>query len=713
MAAVELAGTLGERYLIEHRKLPPGGPWQATLAGGFTVRFATGGMLPEKSGKQRPLGPTIIARITMPNGKVCGYQVLLLDADGRKSGSFIVGKVPPGVADIRLRSNVTKDGPLPVLVLAEGLETGLSRLVPGLPGPVVLEVTCGALPTAVEKRVAGMAKLLLQQGTGSPDYTRMWSRIELLVDRDQIPNTVIAAQTLNAATGIAVARLTAPPEVAGRNADLNDVLQALGPTGVFEAWLDGLLGELPQGACLMAPKGQESDLSTGLIERTWRNAAGRTRVSVDRNWYAWSAAARRRRSEDDVEVLNDVQNILDRSFEVGERSGAKRWSSTTVDLRDRVTKMARDQVTEPAIRTLSGACYWLGSRSGATEMPDTILLQGGLVMDLRTRVVRTVDQNVFGLSVIAADPKRLTRGAAYFRTRAARGIRTVGRVHRCGCRGTDCAHLRTDRARTDRRSAEPAEAVPAAGSHRHRQERGDQHDGSATGRGVRVDVIGRSRRTVWPGAIGRCRGYPDVRHPRRRTPQPGPQGGARPVETPENNRQRHRVGRGQVQTGLRRAALTMRDRRRQCSAERPDGSRRRLGAPAGNDRLCRTINQAVSRPDPRDHDHRQRTVRYPGTILGRRRPAAGTPGVHHVARDYPVPESCHGTGRAAARTGRVHTESAPGSYLTRGESYAAYLCMAADNGMRWPLSPRSFHPAFRHALEAIDRSVVEIGRAHV
>jgi hypothetical protein len=49
---------------------------------------------------------------------------------------------------------------------------GLSRLVPGLPGPVVLEVTCGALPRAVE-RVAAMAELLLKQGTGSPDYTQV------------------------------------------------------------------------------------------------------------------------------------------------------------------------------------------------------------------------------------------------------------------------------------------------------------------------------------------------------------------------------------------------------------------------------------------------------------------------------------------------------------------------------------------------------------
>jgi hypothetical protein len=699
MSAVELARTPGERYLIEHRKLPTGGSWQAMLADGFTVRFATGGVLPEKSGKQRPLGPMIIARITMPNGKVCGYQVLPLDTDGRKSGSFIVGKVPPGVSAIRLRSNVSKGASLPVLVLAEGLETGLSRLVPGLPGPVMLEVTCGPLRAAVEKRVAAMAKLLLKQGSGSPDYTRVWARIELLVDRDQIPDTLIAAQMLNAATGIAVARLTAPPEVAGRNADLNDVLQALGPTGVFEAWLNGMLRELPPGACLMAPNGQESDLSTGLIERTWHNTAGRTRLSVNGNWYAWSATDKRWRSEDDVDVLNEVHRVLARSFEIGEQSDAQRWSKTTVNLRDRVTKDARDQASESGIGKLSGACYRLGARSGAMELPDTILLEGGLVMDLRTRAFRTVDQNVFGLSVIAADPKRLTEVPSIFEPMLREAFKPLD--------GFTAADVEAQIART-------YELIGYAliGGRLNLQKLFLLLGVPGTGKSVVINVL---EALLGAGCVSTS--LDDLGERFGLAPLVGAsvilmsdiRDAGHPSRDPKAARALSRLLKitGNDTVSVEAKFKPAYDARlSQCvigvANVLPNGLIDHAGALV---RRLETIDFAA--PSTKRSADPTLVTRIIANelsgILGR-----SLDGVDRLRKHLAFTTSPGITryqNRAMEHVEPLRelaacTESAPGSYLTRGESYAAYLCMAEDNGMQWPLSPRSFHPAFRRAWAA-------------
>jgi phage/plasmid-associated DNA primase len=699
MAAGDIIGTPGERYLIEHRRLPDGGPWQAAIAGGFTLRFSAGDTLPTKGGSVRQLGPMILARITMPAGQVCGFQIILLAADGKKAGSFIVGKVPPGVAAIRLCGNAIPGGPLPALVLAEGLETGLSRLVPGLPGPVILEVVCGSLPTAVEKRVDAMARLLLKQGTGSPDYSRVWSRIELLVDRDKVGDMTIPAQMLNAASGLTVAQLVAPAGLGGRNADLNDVLQTAGAGGVGAVWLDGLLTALRPGECLLASKGQEVDLAKGLVDRTWRSAAGRTHLSVDNAWYAWSATDKRWRSEDDVEVLNDVQSVLSRSFEVGEHAGVTRWANTNTRLVEQVARRARGLATEPTIQQLAGRCYQLDRKRGAVELPDSLLCQGGLMLDLITRAVQPVDQTVFGLSIIAADPMRLAETPERFERVMREAFTAVPDYTE-----EDVA-AQLDRAyemlgygliggRFNLQKLFFLLGAPGTGKSLLAKVLGallgdalgttsfsslDETFGLAPLVGRSALLISDARSMGWHGVGGGRLAIERIL---------GISGGDSVLVNPKNK-------------PAFSAVLT------QCLFILANTLPSALIDPHGA--LARRVTLLAFDLDdargPADSTLEAMIIEHelPG-ILGR-----ALDGLDRLRRYRSFTTSAGIQRNEAALIDRFeplrvfarHVEVSPGSYLTRTEIYAAYLCWAKDNGMRRELSTRSFFDPFRQALKAV------------
>lgn len=115
-SAVPIAGTVGERYLLEHRGLGLGPDWPPTL------RFRPEAVHPRKPGSRLA---ALLAAVQSSAGRVVALQATYLESDGRK-----VALTPPrwtfgDLGEGAVRLGPPSDG---MLGLAEGTEDALAAM---------------------------------------------------------------------------------------------------------------------------------------------------------------------------------------------------------------------------------------------------------------------------------------------------------------------------------------------------------------------------------------------------------------------------------------------------------------------------------------------------------------------------------------------------------------------------------------------------------
>ena len=209
--AVPLPGTPGERYLVEHRKLP----MPAYLD---QMRWLADHQLSGDHGFRHPA--LLVPFVGDDALGVIGIGAVRIDPEtGAKAAlevpkpSYHAGKDLGVVAHVQLG-----DPDSSTLVIAEGLETGLTRL---LSAPCDLRVCWGSL-RAVEPR----------------EHTR---RVEIIADRDKVQAARKLARTYADMQGVQ-AYVVIPPRDTGPKGDLNDVVQMFDSEEAMER-LQVVLGE--------------------------------------------------------------------------------------------------------------------------------------------------------------------------------------------------------------------------------------------------------------------------------------------------------------------------------------------------------------------------------------------------------------------------------------------------------------------------------------
>lgn len=402
--AVDIQGTPAETYLTQHRKLALPAAWLDAVRESDALRFSPGGLLTTKHGLTQ--GPCMLARITEAGGKVTGYQITPLDGTAQKTGRFIIGRVRLGRAAIRvrLRSSITGAG-LPALILSEGLETGLSRLVLE-DQPLELWVMLTNLPLTAGRWAESLTLERLRRAESAIDYRERWSHVELAVDRDKERDVSIPARKINAVTRQAVRRLLTPPGVGGKGADLNDLLLARGPIDVMTAVVTAPV--MPPGHAIMTPKGQEGVLAEELVRFAWRNESGRTRVAQNDILYRWDEQARRWMEVNPTILENEIHATILRSFEIGAEGKLLPWHKSDDNMVLRVCRRAVRLAVEPALTQRGARTYRLLPAGGTEELEDWLVFAGGRMMNMWTREIATAGQDIFTLNVINADPDRLS-----------------------------------------------------------------------------------------------------------------------------------------------------------------------------------------------------------------------------------------------------------------------------------------------------------------
>jgi hypothetical protein len=401
--AIDLAGTLAERCLTEQRGLPVPALWYDAVRQQDVIRYSPGGPLTTKLGAAQ--GPCMLVGITTAKGIVTGYQITPLDAEGRKRGRFTVGSVKPGIGMIRIRQpGPGGDDKLPVLVIAEGLETGLSRLAVE-DEPFELWVTGGPLPQAIYAWAKTIARDRLHRAEGAYDWRLRWSRVELAIDRDKEADSHIAARLTSAATRVPVARLLAPPEVTGKGADLNDVLRARGWVGLMAVMASA--PTIPAGHALMAPKKQESTMVEEFVRATWQNLGLRNRLARDGILYGWDPAAGRWGVIAPEALANEISELIARSFEITDDGEVRPWQQVNSNLIQRLIRRALEQATEFDLTQPGVQTYRLGPDHGAELLDDWLVFIGNQMLNTRTWEIAPAGQDVFALNVINADPRHL------------------------------------------------------------------------------------------------------------------------------------------------------------------------------------------------------------------------------------------------------------------------------------------------------------------
>jgi hypothetical protein len=216
-------GTPGERYLVQERSAT--GPWPPSLRYLKDYRIT-----PEV-----PTRPCLLASVTDPGDEIVALHSIELDpATGRKSTRTEKPKLsygPVGEGTVRLGS----DPASPVLVIGEGVETVLTRV---LIGPCDAHACLGPL----------------RHVEPAPHHRR----VELLADRGAEERARKLAQRY-AATGKVQARVVTVPDSLGPKADLNDVLLAQGRRAVEIAVEDAELYAAGAGG----RRGHEYQLAIG------------------------------------------------------------------------------------------------------------------------------------------------------------------------------------------------------------------------------------------------------------------------------------------------------------------------------------------------------------------------------------------------------------------------------------------------------------------
>jgi phage/plasmid-associated DNA primase len=403
MTATDIKGTLAEAYLNQERGLPLPGIWFDAVRESDAVRFSQGGALTTERGPET--GPCMIARITRVSGRVIGYQITPLSPEGHKQGRFIIGQYRGGGAIRIWRPFAQLNNPTrPALILCEGLETGLSRLVLE-DQPLEVLVLVSDLPRTAGDWAESLTLERLKRAEGAIDYRERWSHIELAIDRDKERDIHVSARKVNAATGLAVRCLLTSTTVEGKGADLNDLLRVGG-------WVDLLAAQvrapvLPPGYAVMTAPKQEGALADEVVRLAWHNAAGRTRVSQKGVMYQWDGRSGRWCELESVLVNNEVHHIVIRSFEIQGKGALLPWHKSDGAMIKRLAHRAVELVTEPELTQPGSRIYRLSAETGAVALDDWIVCRGGRMLNIRTREVAPAGQDVFALNVINADPNRL------------------------------------------------------------------------------------------------------------------------------------------------------------------------------------------------------------------------------------------------------------------------------------------------------------------
>lgn len=327
------------QYLTQHRGLPDGGPWEPALVVGDVLRTATNVLFPSKDCDRQLNFPLVmLARITTASGRTIGYQLSPLDP---KTLALIkprltIGSLKGGA--IRIAGG----GPeaMPALVLAEGLETGLSRLAVG--DRVELRICCGGIDTTGQELAVSWAKARLAEPDLPSPAWAAFSRIELLVDRDKEAACRELARALNGAGLVEVRQVKADGQ-STRNADLNDVLRAGGVEGVRAA-IDGAERMARGFGVLVNPK----DLAFAArdiahyslfdaLDRPWL-------ILTAQNNYLWDDEAMLWRVVPDEFVNNFVSTILLRSCALRVRGGkVVRFDRTTTEFARKLAKAVQSE----------------------------------------------------------------------------------------------------------------------------------------------------------------------------------------------------------------------------------------------------------------------------------------------------------------------------------------------------------------------------------
>jgi hypothetical protein len=400
-AAVDIKGTLAETYLTKERSLPVPAVWFDAVRESDALRFSSGGVLITKRGLNQ--GPCMLARITDERGNVTGYQITPLDEKGRKNGRFIIGKSKNAAIRVQCRRALMHEKELPALVIAEGLETGLSRLVPE-DRPIELWILCGNLPQRVTSWVNQLAADRRYHAEGSYDWRTRWSHVELAIDRDKEPASHVIARMVNAATRLSVLRLLTPGEILGKGADLNDLLVTEGCLDVLKAVITAPV--ITPGATAMAPAGQEIRLVDELVQVTWRTTEGRTRIAANGVLYgwltetgAWSVVATER-------LAAEISAFARDSFEISAEGKVVPWQRVSGRTVERIGSLAIKQATEPGLEQPGSRIYRLRPESGVETLDDWLAFYDGGMLNICSREVAVAGQDVFALNRLAADPDR-------------------------------------------------------------------------------------------------------------------------------------------------------------------------------------------------------------------------------------------------------------------------------------------------------------------
>jgi hypothetical protein len=197
--AVAIEGTLAERYFTEHRCLRA--PWPSGL------RYSSAFRLTPNSQPK----PAVVAAVSNTENEIVALHAIYLDPQtGRKApdskgrAKFSYGPVNEGSVVLR------GPGQARALVIAEGIETGLTRW---LVGPADIHIC------------AGNVRMI--------EPANHHTRVEVIADADKVKKARQLARKYDA-NGRKAYTVTVP-KFLGDTADLNDLLLLLGESAVMQA----------------------------------------------------------------------------------------------------------------------------------------------------------------------------------------------------------------------------------------------------------------------------------------------------------------------------------------------------------------------------------------------------------------------------------------------------------------------------------------------
>ncbi|WP_223428426.1 DUF7146 domain-containing protein [Tateyamaria pelophila] len=198
-----LPGTPAEQYLLKERRL------EGIDLEHDSLRYASEFRCRPEGRKSKAL----VAVVTDAGGKIVGMQGTLLQSNGRskrdekgKKTKLSAGYIGDGAVRIK---NKLGTG---TIAIAEGLETGLTRL---LAGPAEIRVCLGSIRPETAQVKAG--------------------RVEVIADSDKAQECRQIARELAADNPHARVHVVTVPASLGEKADLNDLLQDMGSRAVAAA----------------------------------------------------------------------------------------------------------------------------------------------------------------------------------------------------------------------------------------------------------------------------------------------------------------------------------------------------------------------------------------------------------------------------------------------------------------------------------------------